>query len=202
MRLGVMAAVAASFVMVVPAMAQVRVNMKVGRPEDFNKVDPHKVGLNTMDKTFMQNAYVANAFEVKAGALAQSHGEDTWTKDYGQDMYREHSMANSELKELAQNKGVYLSNNWPGMLAHNYNKLRNMNGASFDNAFRDMNKQGHMMVMQACANEIKYGHDAGARSYATKMLATARSHEMMVMNHTTMMAMNSGAYGAAQQMKP
>ena len=188
--------------MAVTADAQVRVNMKVGRPENFNRIDPHKMGLNRMDKNFIQNAYFANAFEAKIGALAMSRASDPWVKDFGHDMHREHTMANNELRALARKESIGLSNNWPAMFVQNYNKLRNLSGPAFDRSFTKMNKQGHMMVMKACANELRSGHDAGVRSYATTMLAVARSHEKMVMTRSTMMA-SHGSYGsAAQPIKP
>ena len=201
MKLLTIAAMAATLAVIAPA--QVRVNMQVGRPENFNVIDPHKMGLNHQDKAFIQNAYCANAFEAKIGMLAQTNGSDEWVKDFGQDMTREHNMANNELKQLAAKESISLSNNWPAMLEHNYHMLSNMHGAAFDAAFTKMNKNGHLMVMHACANEIRYGHDAGVRSYATGMLAVARSHEMMVMNRTTMYVRNTGTYGtAAQTIKP
>lgn len=202
MKLGILGATAALAAMAVMADAQVRVNMKVGRPENFNRVDPHKMGLNHADKTFIQNAYFANAFEAKIGALAMNRASDPWVKDFGHDMHREHMMANNELKALAHKESIGLSNNWPRMFVQNYNKLSGLSGSSFDRAFTKMNKQGHMMVMKACANDLRYGHDAGVRGYATKMLAVARSHEKMVMTRSTMMA-SHGTYGtAAQPIKP
>ena len=196
-------AAAAALAIMANAQAQIRVNMKVGRPENFNQIDPHKVGLNHMDKTFLQNAYFANAFEAKIGEMAPSHGSDEWTKDFGQDMYREHTMANNELRQLARTESIPLSNDWPAMFANNYHKLSNMHGPAFDAAFRKINLQGHTMVMQACAKEIQFGHDAGARGYATKMLAVARSHQMMVMNQQTMYVHNPTTSGtAAQTIKP
>ena len=199
-----MAATAAALcVAAVPAYAQVKVNMKVGRPENFNKISPNKVGLTKVDKTYLQNAYFANAFEAKIGALAMSHGQDEWVKDFGQDMYREHNLANSELKQLAQAKMVSLSNNWPKTFVATYTKLSGLYGAKFDYQFQKINKQGHMMVMNACAKEIKRGHDASVRGYATKMLATARSHEQLVLTRQTMLVHTMNSYGsAAQPIKP
>jgi putative membrane protein len=184
------------------AFSQVRVNMKVGRPEDFNRIDPHKIGLNKSDRAFIKTAFAANSFEVKIGHLAQNRGSSTWVKEFGMDMAREHGIANNELKPLAIKKGAALSNAWPASLKKNYNMLARLHGAAFDRAFTKINKQGHLDVMKDCQREIRNGHDASIRSYATGMLATARSHEMMVINRTTMMA-GHGTYGsAAQHIKP
>ncbi|MEA2553234.1 MAG: putative rane protein [Fimbriimonadaceae bacterium] len=194
---------AALFAVAAPSMAQVKVNMKVGRPENFNRVNPKKVGISNQDRKYMQNAYILNAFEAKLGALAQSRGSDQWVKDFGSDMDREHTLANSELKDLARNKGVYLSNNWPRAQVKTYNRMASLSGSKFDREFRKINKKGHMLAMNGSAKEIKVGRDAMVRSYATKMLATARAHEQLVMTRQTMMARNNYSYGtAAQKIKP
>jgi len=202
MKLATLGTAVALAAMAVTANAQVRVNMKVGRPENFNRIDPHKMGLNRMDRQFVQNAYAANAFEARVGALAAIHGSDPWVLDFGKDMEREHTLANSELRQLARRERIGLSNNWPAMFVQNYNRLRSLHGSAFDRAFTQINKKGHPMVMNACSNELRYGHDAGVRGYATTMLASARAHEMMIMHRQTMMA-SHGTYGtAAQPMKP
>lgn len=204
MKLTTYVAAAAALLAVVPAHAQVKVNMKVGRPENFNRVDPKKMGLNNMDYRFIQSAYAANSYEAKMGQLAMSRGQDPWTRDFGTDMHREHTNANSELKQLVRSRGMHLNNNWPRMFVANYQKLSRLHGASFDNFYRKLNKSGHMMAMDLCAKEIKSGHDANVRGYATKMLASARSHEQLVMTHQTMLVRypNSSYGTAAQPMKP
>lgn len=186
-----------------PASAQVRVNKQVGRPENFNRVNPNKLGVSNMDKKYMQNAYAANSFEVKLGELALRNGSDEWTKDYARDMIREHTMANNELRQVARNKGVYLANKWPAMLTRNYNKMRNLRGSAFDNQYRRINMNAHNGVINQCAMEIRNGRDAMVRSYATKILAAAREHEQMAVMRDTMLVRNRDSYGnAAQPMRP
>jgi putative membrane protein len=202
MRLGKVVAAGLVLAMTVPVIAQVKVNMKVGRPENFNKVSPSRVGLNRSDRAFMQNAYTGNSFEVKIASLAATRANDPWVKDFAEDMRREHKMANEELKQLARNKSLRLSTNWPAKYTREYRRLAGLHGSAFDRAFTKLNKKGHREVQLACSKELRNGRDTHVRSYATGMLATARSHEKLAMNRQTMMV-HRGSYGtAAQPMRP
>lgn len=204
MRIGTLAATGVALLVVAaPAAAQVRVNKQIGRPENFNRVDPKKVGTSNFDRKYMQNAYAANSFEIRVGQLALNRSNDPWVQDYARDMIREHTMAQSELKQLARNKGVALANKWPAMLTRNYRKLSNLRGNSFDNAYRSINLTAHRGVINQCAMEVRTGRDAMVRGYATKVLKAAKDHEMMAMHRETMMVRHNGSYGtAAQGMRP
>src|SRR5690242_18854450 len=128
-----MAAVLASLVIgVTPAFAQRIPISRTGMAEHLDKVGLVN-GLNQQDEMFLQRAAEINMAEILFGKLAQEKGQ-SWAKDYGADMEREHNIALEELKQLAQRKGVALPRDIDLKSQQAYNRLSRMSGEDFESA--------------------------------------------------------------------
>jgi putative membrane protein len=188
----------------VQAFAQqpVKVNTKIGRTETFDDV-PNKEGLNSADRKFMSKAAVVNMFEIQAGELAKRKGRSSWTKNFGWEMQREHTMAHNELIALADKKNFTLPKGLDKEHKTMLMKLHNAQGTAFDRMYRKMMIAGHTKAEQLAASAVKRGHDTFVRSYANNMVATTNHHQMMAM-HGELMVKDPRQTGGrlAQPMKP
>lgn len=64
--------------------------------------------LQRSDRNFITKAAEDNNAEVELGRLAQSKASSDAVKQFGRRMVEDHSSANKELMQLAENKGVKL----------------------------------------------------------------------------------------------
>ena len=181
------------------ALSQVRVNTQVGRPENFNRVSPTKVGLNRMDKTYMKRQALTNIFEVRLGMLAARRSDDAWVRSFADDMIREHTLGQEELKQLARRKGYRLPTMLPRTERNKLAKMERLRGAAFDREFRRIQMAGHEVAMKLQTREIKSGRDAMVRSLATKSLATTRGHHLLAMHRDSMLVRAHDTSGTAAQ---
>jgi len=199
MKLGTLTTALLCMACISPALAQVRVNTHLGRADNFNKVNPYKNGLSRTDRNFIRTAYAANSFEVRISQLAQTNASDMWVRDFGQDMIREHAMANKELKLLARQRRFTLPSSWPSKLTMTYKKLSRLHGEAFDHAYTKINMGGHNDAINLCSNEVKKGNDSMTRGYATKLLASAKMHQNNMTSAATMLARNRYTTGTSAQ---
>jgi putative membrane protein len=169
----------------VTASAQVAISQD-GRPEKMAAIK-HNKGLNNTDMKMFQAIYWGNAFEIKASEIAVNRGQSAWAKQYAKEMVHEHTMAQNELKLLAQDKGVSLNNNMPRELVNALNRLRNASSSSFDSQYRAAIMSSHAQASTTLQKAIKFGHDEEVRSYAIKMLPAVKDHYAMAQIRKTMM---------------
>lgn len=177
--------------------AQIKVNHQVGRPENFNKVMPRN-GLSAQDKAFLRSASIFNISEVMAGKIAMRRG-GSWSQMFGEDLVREHTLAQEELKQLAAKKGFRLPNTVPNKDRMMLARLENVSSSGFDALFRKMMMKSHSTAELLVAKEIKRGYDSTVRGFATKMLASVDGHHKMAMHKDTMMARSDYTSGSAAQ---
>ena len=184
------------------AAEPIRVNLEIGRPENFDDV-PNKTGLNAMDKKFMKNMAYINLFEVRAGQLAQKKGSQFWTRNYGWEMEREHSMAWESLKLLAASKNFELPTTLDSKHRNMLAKLERAKGSRFDDLYHQMMVTGHGDAERLAAQAIKFGNDVFVRSHATISTTTTNLHQMLA-RHEELMVSNPNATGGrlAQPIKP
>lgn len=197
--------IAAGFGAVAPfatAAEPIRVNLEIGRPENFDDV-PNKTGLNAMDKKFMKNMAYINLFEIKAGELAQQKGRQFWTRNYGWEMQREHTLAWESLKQLAHSKNFELPHSLDSKHRTLLARLERASGNHFDDLYHQMMVAGHGDAEKLSAQAVKYGNDVFVRSHATIATTSTNMHQMLA-RHEELMVSNPNDTGGrlAQPMKP
>jgi putative membrane protein len=184
------------------AAEPIRVNLEIGRAENFDDV-PNKTGLNAMDKKFMKHMAYINMFEIKAGELAQKKGRQFWTRNYGWEMEREHTMAWESLKNLASKNGFDLPDTLDSKHRNILAKLERAEGNRFDELYHKVMVSGHGDAERLAAQAIKYGNDVFVRSHASIATTTTNMHQMLA-RHEELMVSNPNATGGrlAQPIKP
>lgn len=180
----------------------IKVNMEIGRAENFDDV-PNNTGLNAMDKKFMKGMAYMNLFEIKAGELAQKKGRQAWTRNYGWEMEREHTMAWESLKLLATKNSFELPQKMDSKHRNMLAKLERAQGNRFDELYHQMMISGHGDAKNLAAQAIKYGNDVFVRSHAAIATTTTNMHQMLA-RHEELMVSNPNATGGrlAQPIKP
>lgn len=130
------------------------------------------------DAKWMATVAQGGMTEVEAGKLASKMGGKDAQK-FGDQMVRDHSKANGELKALATKEGVTLPTT-VGMVHQNHlDALAKKKGKDFDKAYFDQMHKDHVATIALFETESKSGKDPAAKAWATKTLPTLRSHLAM-----------------------
>lgn len=93
-------------------------------------------GLNREDKTFIIETAHARMMDWSQGNLAAEKGTSGRYRQYGKRMMRDQSKLMDELKVLAANKNIVLSEELSEEKAEELTKLKACSGESFDRRFR------------------------------------------------------------------
>jgi putative membrane protein len=125
---------------------------------------------------FMTKAASGGTMEVQLGQYAQEQAQSQRVKDFGAMMVRDHTKANDELKSLASNKNVTLSDSlMPGHKRH-VTELKNKKGAAFDKAYMTMMVQDHQKDVQEFEKASNNLSDGEVKAFATRTLPVLRAH--------------------------
>jgi len=132
------------------------------------------------DLDFMNQAAPGGMAEVELGRLAASQGMSKEVKTFGQKMVEDHSKANQELMQVAQQKKVKLSTDLMPAHQETMEKLSKLRGAEFDRAYVRAMVEDHEKDVAAFDATAKNGVDADVKAFAAKTLPTLRMHLEMI----------------------
>lgn len=152
-----------------------------------SKVPVPRAGLTKQDLTFMNDAAVSNMFEIATSKIALAQASSPWAKEYAKEMIDEHTGAQDELGLIAKDAGVSLPTGLPAQQQAIVAKLGKTMGTGFDEAYRQVQIDGHQQTSAKFDKEVKTGHDSGARNYAIKILPAVRMHLKLAKLQKTMM---------------
>src|SRR5688572_17533670 len=100
-------------------------------------------------KEFLQDTYENGLAEVKLGQLALGKTANADVKKFAQMMVDDHGKCNTEMKSIADAKGVKLATE-PTMVAKGKEKMIDAkSGADFDKAFADSMVNGHKKSVES-----------------------------------------------------
>jgi putative membrane protein len=152
-----------------------------------NKVPVPRSGITQQDLTFLQDASVANMFEIATSKAALAQASSPWAKEFAKEMIDEHTSAQNELGLIAKNGNVTLPTGLPADKQAIVAKLQKTPSGSFDDAYRTVQIDGHRQTSAKFDKEVKSGHDSAARNYAIKILPAVRMHLKLATLRKTMM---------------
>ena len=133
-------------------------------------------GVSTADKHFMEKAAQGGMAEVEFGQLAQQNASSPEVKNFGKRMVDDHSKANDQLKQLAEQKGVQLPNSLDAKDKTTKNKLSKLQGDAFDKAYMKDMVMDHKKDVAEFKHESMAAHDADLKNWAGETLPTLQSH--------------------------
>lgn len=131
------------------------------------------------DKFFMAMASQVNASEIAAGRLATQRASSPQVKQYGQRMIDDHTKAQQELMQLAEQKGVPLPNRPDEMHMMMAAHLSELNGAIFDREYISAMTGDHAKVVSIFQDKAKLAKDPDVKAWAARMAPILEEHMRM-----------------------
>ena len=127
---------------------------------------------------FVTEAADGGMMEVQLGQMAMQKSSNKGVKDFGQMMVTDHSKANDELKQIAQQQGIAIPQTLSDSHQKDVDDLSKKTGSDFDKSYMDMMVSDHKSDIddfkKASMNDnIK---DAAIKDFASKTLPTLQMH--------------------------
>lgn len=128
------------------------------------------------DRHFAMEAAQGGMMEVDLGQLATQKAASQAVKDFGQRMVTDHSKANTQLQQIASQKGMSLPTALPADMKQERDKLAGLSGAAFDQMYMSHMVKDHEKDVKEFEMEAEKGADPAIRSFARETLPTLRQH--------------------------
>ena len=135
--------------------------------------------LSSRDKNFINQAAQVGMLEVQLGQLATQRGSTNTVKQYGQRMVNEHTQANQQLMQLATQKGVTPPTNLDNQHKAVMNRISNLSGANFDDAYMRVMIDSHNQAIALFQAQSQQGQDPDLKAWATKLVPNLQAHLQM-----------------------
>jgi putative membrane protein len=132
--------------------------------------------LSAADKTFVMKAAQGGMAEVELGQLATQNAQSDEVKQFGQRMVDDHTKANDQLKQVAQQKGVALPTDLSAKDKAEKNHLSKLNGEQFDRAYMQHMVMDHKKDVAEFQKESTSGKDPDVKNFASQTLPTLQDH--------------------------
>lgn len=125
---------------------------------------------------FATQAASNGMLEVEAGKLAQEKGQDQQVKDYGQMMVTDHTKANDQLKQLAQQNNLMLPDSMSQAHMDKMQELRDKTGADFDKSYMELMVSSHEDAVSLFEDASNNLENAEMKNFASTTLPKLRQH--------------------------
>jgi putative membrane protein len=142
---------------------------------DKPHTDP-AAGSATADTAFVKKAADGGLAEVAMAKLAQEKAESAEVKAYAQKLEKDHTQANTELKQVASQKNITLPTAPSKMHQAKHDKLSKLSGAAFDKAYVAAMLEDHQKDVREFQREASSGTDSDVKAFAAKTLPTLKDH--------------------------
>ena len=133
--------------------------------------------LSHQDKSFLKDAAESGNAEVEASKVAVSQSSSADVKSFAQQMVDDHGKAGSELKGLAEQKGVKVPDDPSTVKKTEIKMLSGRKGSGFDQHYADsIGVKAHEDTVKLFQKEVDKGTDADVKAWAQKTLPTLQHH--------------------------
>ncbi len=125
---------------------------------------------------FVEDASAKGVAEVEAGKLALEKGTAADVKTFADMMVKDHKLANTKLKAIADSKKLDVSDD-----AQLLDKAKSMilelrSAKSFDQAYANNQVKAHEATIKLFEDEAANGKDAELKAFATQTLPKLKEH--------------------------
>jgi putative membrane protein len=128
------------------------------------------------DSEFAVDAADGGLMEVKLAELANTNASSQTVKDFAATMIKDHSMANEELKALAQRKNITLPMSLGEEKQADYDKLAKKKGKDFDKAYAAYMVDDHEEDVREFEKAAKECKDEELRTWAAAKVPALQHH--------------------------
>ena len=133
-------------------------------------------GTTSRDAMFLKKAAEGGLAEVELGQLAQQKASSQEVKDFGQRMVNDHSKANDQLKQVAEQEHVTVPQHLNAKEEATKDRLEKLSGEQFDKAYMNTMVKDHRKDVAEFAHESKMAKDPDVKNFAQQTLPTLREH--------------------------
>ena len=134
---------------------------------------------DSVDQGFADKAAAGGMAEVKLSKLAMDKGQSTEVKQFARKMVEDHTKANIELKQIADNKNLVVPTKLDEQHEKAYDQLAKLDGANFDKEYMRVMAADHDDATKLFKEQAQRGQDAELKSFAMKTLPTIQKHDDM-----------------------
>jgi putative membrane protein len=133
--------------------------------------------LSGQDKSFLKDAAEGGNAEVSGSQVALEKSGNADVKAFAQMMVDDHGKAGAELKGLADQKGVKVSDTPSIAKKTEIKLLSERKGSSFDQHYADsIGVKAHEDTIKLFQKEVDKGTDADVKAWASKTLPALQHH--------------------------
>jgi len=132
--------------------------------------------LSSADREFVRKAAEGGLAEVELGQLATEKASSQDVEQFSQRMASDHSQANTQLKEIAAQKGVTLPTSLSSKDAALKSKLENLSGAEFDRTYMQHMVKDHTNDVSEFQKEASNGKDSDVKNFASQTTPKLQEH--------------------------
>lgn len=145
------------------------------------------------DSQFAMKAAQGGLAEVQMGQLAETKGTNSAVKEFGKRMVEDHSKANEQLKQIAQQENITLPTDMNKMDQATYDRLSQLSGAEFDREYAKLMVKDHEKDVTEFQKESRTGKTGSVKNFAAQTLPTLQEHLQLArqMEKSTLSASNS-----------
>ncbi len=137
---------------------------------------PAHADLSNADRSFIEQAASIGMAEVQTAQLAQQRSNSAQVKQFANRIIADHTQANVELLQLAQDQDMTLPEQPSGKDTSSYRRLLGLNGASFDQAYAQAQVSEQQQNVALFRKEAQSGQDPAVKSFAQKTLPLLVQH--------------------------
>lgn len=142
--------------------------------------DENDDNLTAQDKAFVRDITLSNRSEISLANLALAKATDVSVRNFAQMMITDHTMAETQMTEIANNIGVSRpADSLNAMAASLMPVLMGLSGKSFDSAYIVTQIPAHDMARSITQEEIRSGNNEQLRNYGQTMLPKIQMHLTM-----------------------
>jgi putative membrane protein len=163
------------------ALAFVSSGVALADKEDQRRAEKVEMSkwANSTDRNFVDKAAADGTAEVTLAKLAMDRAQSMEVKNFARKMLEDHNKANTELKQIADKKGVNVPTTLDDKHQRVYEKLAKLSGDEFDREYIKAMTEDHDDAVTLFRNETEKGQDADLKSFAMKTLPVLEKHDDM-----------------------
>lgn len=151
--------------------------------------------LSRFDTQFMAQAAQSNMAEIALSQLALRRASSNEVKQYAQRMVRDHSQANDQLAQLAQQKRITLPTQLDAKHQAIMTQLEQLSGERFDQEYMMAMENDHAQAAMLFQSGARQAQDRDVKAFASTTLPKIQGHLQMartMTGNTSAQNQNSG----------
>ncbi len=135
--------------------------------------------LSSADRKFMETAAQHGIAEVALGRVAGQKAQSPEVKQFGERMVQDHTKANQQLMQIAQQKGLALPKETDGKHKRMMEKMSKMSGDQFDREYMAAMVDDHKKDVEQFREAAKDAKDPDVKNFAAANLPILEEHHRM-----------------------